>query len=77
MSKLPKLKVKRYYGDPPEETRDFEQAQYMLFDDQSVVLVEDQITRSYEELVELATQDRYKDKEFLEVLLFPSFIGGG
>ncbi len=77
MSKLPKLKVKRYYGYPPEEIRDLEQAQYMLFDDQSVVLVENQITSSYEELMEIATQECYRDKEFLEVLLFPSFIGGG
>ena len=77
MSKLPKLKVKRFYGWPAEETRDFEQAQHFLFDEQSVVLVEGQIITSYEELVQLAAQDRYKGKEFLETSLFPLFIGGG
>ena len=31
---------------------------------------------SYQELIQLAIQDRYKDKEFLEVILEP-VIGGG
>lgn len=79
MSRLPKLLVKKPAGYPFEEIRDFEQAQYFLFGGGrgSVVLVEGQAVNSYEELVQLAAQDSYKDKEVLEVVLVPPLISGG
>jgi len=79
MSTLPKLKLKKPFGYPFEEIRDFEQAQYFLvsYGDSAIVVVEDQVINSYEELVQLAAQDCYKDKESFEVLLFPPAIGGG
>ncbi len=79
MSKLPKLKLKKPFGYPFEEVRDFEQAQYFLFSygANAVVMVEDRIVNSYEELVQLAAQDYYKGKESLEVQLLPAVIGGG
>ena len=40
-------------------------------------MVEGSLVRSYEELVQLASQDDYQDKEFLEVeLLLTSIVGG-
>lgn len=79
MSKLPKLKVKRplWYGYPVEEIRDFEQAQYFLFSRGTFVVVEGQVVYCYDELVQLAAQDSYKDKEFLEVNLRYDMISGG
>ena len=79
MSRLPKLKLKKPFGYPLEEIRDFEQAQYFLFSygASAIVIVEGQEINSYEELVQLAAQDRYKDKELLEVELLPAVIGGG
>lgn len=79
MSKLPKLKLKKPYGYPFEEIRDFEQAKDVLFSQggEDVVVAEGQVIKSYEELVQLATQDSYKDKEFLEVWLLAVEIGGG
>ena len=78
MSKLPKLKVKRTW-DPVEEIRDFEQAQYFLFSHGAdvIVEVEGQVVKSYGELLQLASQDRYKGREFLEVSLSPVVIAGG
>jgi len=40
-------------------------------------MVEGSLVMSYEELVQLASQDDYQDKEFLEVeLLLTSIVGG-
>ena len=80
MSKLPKLKLKMTDGH--EEIHDLEEAKNIYPDwrfnhgFETTVLVEGQAVNSYEELVQLATQDKYKDKKFLEVVLL-SFIGGG
>jgi len=75
MSNLPKLKVNKLPSG--EEIRDFEQGKYLPFCDYVLVLVEGEIINSYEELVQLAAQDCYKDKEFLEVTLMPLVMGGG
>jgi len=42
-----------------------------------MVMLEESIVHSYEQLVQLASQDEYKDKEFLKVELLPPPIGGG
>ena len=44
---------------------------------EDIIVAEGQVIKSYEELVQLATQDSYKDKEFLEVWLLAVEIGGG
>lgn len=78
MSRLPKLKVTTWdCGYQCEEIRDFEQAKdFLNFDAAYVVRVEGQIVSCYDQLVRLAAQDWYKDKEFLEVTILP-LIGGG
>ena len=79
MPKLPKLKLKKPFGYPFEEVRNFEQARYFLFSygANAVVLVEGQVVNSFEELVQLAARDCYKSKESLEVQLLPAVVGGG
>ena len=78
MPKLPKLKVKRTWN-PVEETHDLEQARNLLFNrgTDMLVIVEGQMVNSYEELVQLAAQDAYKDKESLEVVMTPLWPAGG
>ena len=78
MPKLPKLKVRRTWN-PVEETHDLEQARHLLFSrgTDMLVIVEGQMVNSYEELVQLATQDAYKDKESLEVVMTPLWPAGG
>jgi len=79
MPKLPKLKVKKPFGYPSEEIRDFEQAKYFLFSygASTIVMVEKQVVNSYDELLQLAAQDCYKDKESLDVVVLPAIVGGG
>jgi len=81
VSKLPKLKVKWWsLGSEDEETTcDFEQAKDVVFGYRPSVLafVEGEMINSYEELVQVATQDQHKDKETLNVALIVMEIGGG
>ncbi len=79
MSELPKLKVKWHSIHPREEvTYDFKQAESSLPFGQpgASVLLEGQWTSSYEKLTQLAAQDKYKNREFLQELLVP-MLGGG
>ncbi|MFC1928804.1 hypothetical protein ACFLWC_07195 [Chloroflexota bacterium] len=84
MTELPKLKIKKHFGQPVEEKIcDLEEAQYFLLNYLPsahgagiLVTVEGQLIHSYEELVRIANQDFYKDKEFLEVGIYPA-LGGG
>ena len=79
MAKFPKLKIKRPFGYPSEEIRDFEQAQYFLFSYAATAtpVAEGEVVSSYEELVKLANRDCYRDREFLEVMLLPTDLIGG
>ncbi len=55
-----------------------EQAKYRFrYGDEVLVFVEGHLVNSYEELVQLASQDDYKDREFLEVVLLYAEIVGG
>jgi len=76
MSRLPKLKIKIIPGNPEGEVRELEQAKDLPFPD-FPIFAEGQRINSYEELVQIATQDNYKDKEFLEVVMTPVLPAGG
>ena len=76
MTKLPKLKVKGLGWDVSKEICDFEQAKYFPFGHDVVIVVEGQVIRSYDDIIQLVAQDRYKDKEFLEVMFLPIIVGG-
>ncbi len=80
MSELPKLKVKtwpRGYPRVRETIRDFEQAKDSLhFDFNHIITVEGKEIACYEELVQLATKEGYKDKEFLKVEIVSLMCGG-
>ncbi|MFH1002980.1 MAG: hypothetical protein V1780_02425 [Chloroflexota bacterium] len=70
MYELPKLVV---------EIQRFEQIRYLdkaFFGGNNLLLVEGQLVQSYDELVQLARQERYREKGTLEVKLEP-LIGGG
>ena len=77
MSSLPKLRVVNPYWDVSEEVRDFEQGKYLPFSAASfAVVVEGQVISSYEELLKLAAEEPYKDKDLLEVKLTEIISGG-
>ncbi len=77
MSRFPKLKVTHWVDtQPSQEMIDFEQAPYFLFNYDAIVVVEGEVIYSYEDLVQLASQDRFKDRDFLEVQLETVLAGG-
>lgn len=85
MSDLPKLKIKKHFGGGPAEEKicAFGQARDCLggyFPSQHwagvLVAVDGQLIHSYEELLQLATQEDYKNREFIEVGIYPQAGGG-
>lgn len=77
MSELPKLKVKMIPGYPSEEVRDLEQVEDLPFLD-VLVFAEGYRINSYEELVQLAAQDNYKARKFIEVVVLSvGIVDGG
>ena len=78
---MPKLKV-RYNTEDERDARtvELEQAKDFYYGSvagQPLVTLEGQPVYSYKELVQLSTQDSYKDREFLKVELRQIALGGG
>ena len=67
MPRLPKIKIMLPPGYPDEDAFELEQARYRLNFDGGMILIGRQKVKSYDELIQLATQDKYKDKEYIEV----------
>ena len=78
MSKLPKLKIRLPFADIEEEICDIEQARHRFKYGQEpfLVLLENQVINSYEDLVFLAKQERFRDKKFLNNEIHPVISGG-
>ena len=78
MSRVPKLKIKQPSQEVAEEICTLEQMEYRFNwgHERFLILVEGQAIVSYEELQELAAQDLFKDKEFLEVEVKNILVGG-
>ena len=76
MSHLPKLKIKLPAGNPSEDVCELEQAKHLLNFDNGVIMVDGKTVYTYDELFDLATQDNYKNKEYLEVVLLQVIEGG-
>jgi hypothetical protein len=75
---LPKLRIRLPSDHEAQDVCSVEEARYR-FDwgrDPFLVVVEGQHVRSFEELLDLAGQERFKDREFLEVEIHPLLAGG-
>jgi hypothetical protein len=70
ISHLPKLKIKLPSDYPAEDVCELEQAKYLLNFDRGIILVEGQRVYSYDE------QEKYKNKEFIEVVGILPISGG-
>jgi hypothetical protein len=84
MAGSPKLRVKKYFGSATIQetilTLDDAQSQLGYFwtkdgGSNIIISIDGQTIHSYEELVTIASQDRYKDHAFVEVGLFLSNDG--
>ncbi len=77
MANLPKLKVnKAAWTEEAEEIQEFEQAKNFPFDQELIIVAEGRQINSYEDLLAMAQQERFKDKPYLEVIILPMIVGG-
>jgi len=70
-----KLLVK-FFGDPGEELCELEDARYLIDFTDRIVVVDEQEIRSYDELVKMVGQEKYRDREIIEVVQIPAITGG-
>ena len=72
---MAKLLVK-FFGDPGDEVCELEDARYLIDFTDRIVVVDEQEIRSYDELVETINQEKYRDREIIEVIQIPAITGG-
>ena len=75
MANLPKLRVQGLGCNELTGTYDFEKARDFPFG-QCILVVEEQVIGSYEDLVRLAEQPEYEERDFLNVELLDIIAGG-
>ena len=78
MSTWPKLRIKLPFQEVGEEICSLEQMEnrFNWGNEPFVIVVEGKVIGSYEKLKELVQQDRFKDREFLEVEVRTFLVGG-
>jgi hypothetical protein len=78
MDTLPKLRIKLPSHNEARDICNLEEAKYRFNwgHEPFLIAVEGQIINSFDDLLELAKQDRFKGREFLEVELQPLLAGG-
>lgn len=72
---MPRLLVK-VFGDPGEDIYDLEEARYLFNFANQIVVIDGQNVRSYDELVKIVSQEKYRDQEFIEIVQIPATTGG-
>jgi len=72
---MPKLLVK-VFGDPGEDLYDLEEVRYLFNFADQIVVVDGQNVRSFEELANIVSQEKYRDQEFIEAVQIPATTGG-
>jgi PDZ domain-containing secreted protein len=75
IAQLPKLIIKNF-GYTVVDTLELDQAEHVLNFIDQMVMVEGKRAKSYDELVNLVSQEKYRDKEFIDVVLLPAIAGG-
>lgn len=77
MKKVSKLKIQLPFGNRDDSICDLEHAKYRFnFDSEVIVVAEGQVVKSFDELLELTQREDLREKQFIEVKLFPLFSGG-
>jgi hypothetical protein len=76
--KRPRLRIKLPSSHGAKDICDLQEAKHRFNwgHEPFLILVEKQPISSYEELIEFAERNPYKDREFLEVELQPLLAGG-
>lgn len=76
--RLPRLKiVSPFSSDDEADFCEVEQARNRFnYDSETMIVVEGELVSCYEDLLILANQDRFRGRDFLEVVLLPYIVGG-
>jgi len=62
--------------DVTKKMCDFEQARYFPYDSRDLtIVVEQQVIRSYEDLLKLVSHEDYKERDILNVKFLPVIVG--
>jgi hypothetical protein len=72
---MPKLLIK-VFGDPGEDMCELEEAKYFIDFSRQIIVIDGQQIRSYDELAKVASQEKYRNQEFIEVVQVPAITGG-
>jgi len=72
---MPKLLIK-VFGDPGEDMCELEDAKYLIDFSSQIIVIDGQQIRSYDELAKIASQEKYRNQEFIEVVQVPAITGG-
>ena len=75
MSVLLKVMIKDF-GSIREDVCELDQAGYLFNLSDKVVVVDGQKLQNYNDLIQLAARDKYKNKEYIEAVLL-SLVAGG
>jgi hypothetical protein len=77
IANLPKIKIKLLPATYPiEDVFDLEQARERLNFNAGMIMIDGKRIQSYEELVELVSQDKYQGQEFVEIVGILPVAGG-
>jgi hypothetical protein len=66
----------KIFSYPNEDVYEWEQAQHFLDFKRELVQVEGHRVNSYDELVQLASREEYRNRDYIEVMLLPTIVGG-
>jgi hypothetical protein len=72
---MPRLLIK-VFGDPGEDMCELEEAKYLIDFSRQIIVIDGQQIRSYDELAKVASQEKYRNREFIEVVQVPAITGG-
>jgi len=72
---MPKLLIK-VFGDPGEDICELEDAKYLLDFAGQIIVIDGQQIHSYDELVNIVSQEKYRNQELIEVVQVPAVTGG-
>jgi hypothetical protein len=75
VSGLPKIKI-IFLNNAKDYICELEQVKLRLDFNSCLLLIDGKRIHSYDELAQLASQEQYKDKEFIEAVLMPVMAGG-
>ncbi len=72
---MPKLLIKDF-GDPGEDVCELEEERYLIDFSSQIIVIDGQQIRSYDELAKVASREKYRNQEFIEVVQVPAVSGG-